>query len=216
MRSSLARSASVAVTCILAGGILVGCGSTQSVPDKASSVLQTNVRHPSEVGAQVQLSRLKLSGLGGEVLKHTTTLQSIGCGVGYDVTFFTHPGGTASGPFPGTFKANGSWQSTGKHVGRLTKFSETFTIVSGSSTITGSLKWNGKRVTTFCEYFHPGFNEGIGASSQFKYTATLTQGGVVVWKFSGHASEGGIRCNDYHTCRDFKFPDGYFGDQTLY
>src|SRR5580704_15032950 len=151
MHSSLAHSASVAVTCIFAGAILVGCATLQSVPDKASSILQTNVRRPSDVGAQVQLAGLRLSGLGGEVLKHTTTLQQSGCGGGgYDITFGTHPGGTASGPFPGTFKAGGSWQTTGKRAGRLTKFSETFTIVSGSSTITGSLKWNGKWVNTFC------------------------------------------------------------------
>jgi hypothetical protein len=56
---------------------------------------------------------------------------------GWSASFSAH--GNATGPYPGTFTASGSW---GEYYGRggseVWNFSETFTITSGSSTISGT------------------------------------------------------------------------------
>jgi hypothetical protein len=55
---------------------------------------------------------------------------------GSTTSFSAH--GNATGPYPGTFTASGSWAVYPTRFRQQWTFSETFTIASGSSTISGT------------------------------------------------------------------------------
>jgi hypothetical protein len=76
--------------------------------------------------------------------------------------------GTATGPYPGMFEESGTWSLSG---GGNPPFSATFTITSGTTTITGS-KTRGEPPWGFsCD---PGLGFAAGANtSRSPYTATI-------------------------------------------
>jgi hypothetical protein len=188
MHSSLARSASLAVTFILTGAFLVGCGGAGSVPGAPSRASQTSLGHVVDLGSLAQSA----GPIGNETM--TGHIGSIVCD-SFNVR------GTAQGPYPGRFQASGKWSygySPPDGPTHLKSFSESFTITSHAGTITGSFIWGGGSVIASCgEYGNQPF---IFESSDFTYTATLMHNGHVIKQFAGSASESGISC-----CPNWKF-----------
>jgi hypothetical protein len=181
MHNSLARSASGAVTCILAGAILVGCGSS-GVPGGALGVSHSSLFRSADLSPAHRIGNEFLLSAQVTTVCHFNTF----------VSFSTS--GNAFGPYPGTFNASGTWKlGLFRNKPGLTPFSEMFTIVSGSNTINGSFTWGGRtRVTGQCFGGGGGLNPGSG----FKYTATLTSGAKMK-TFSGPAREGGIYADQF-------------------
>jgi hypothetical protein len=174
MHSSLARSASIAVTCILTGALLVGCSGTRSVPGVAWAASQPQL---GQLVLPPTLAQPDLA-IGNETM--TADRFSGNCS-SFNVS------GSAQGPYPGKFQASGSWTSGySQRDGppRLKSFSESFTITSHAKTITGSFIWGGGYILATCTY--------IGQSTDFTYTATLMRGGKVRKQFAGSASESSI------------------------
>jgi hypothetical protein len=92
--------------------------------------------------------------------------------------------GTVSGPYPGTFSANGSWIWGPPHIPTW-GFGESFTISSGKYTVTGAINGRGAGPPV------PAGCYGFGPASM-PYTATVTAHGKVVKKLSGIATVFGI------------------------
>ena len=67
---------------------------------------------------------------------------------------FAVKGGTATGPYPGTFRAKGIFTNKGG-VGGSWYFDESFTIKSGSSRISGTISGSGKKGVASCPTFGP-------------------------------------------------------------
>jgi hypothetical protein len=180
MHSSLARSASVAVTCILTGALIVGCASSRSVPGVASGASQPELRH---LVRPPTLAQPALA-IGNEMMTASGGVYHCYSGRFSEETTFD-VSGAAQGPYPGKFHASGMFTTVAK---ALTSFSESFTITSHKKTITGSFVWNGKSVFAFCHH--------LSQSTNFTYTATLMRSSKVIKQFSGSASESGIGINN--------------------
>jgi hypothetical protein len=174
---SLARSASVAVTCILTGALLVGCGSAPSVPGLASGASYHGLGNL----ADVRTFKASLQ-IGNEVL--TGTNEMFTCTKGFTKVRVT---GTATAPYPGAFVADANWSFNQHDL--VLGFSETFTITSGARTITGSFNW-----TRVSKLFG---SCSLAPSKSFTYTATLVQGVKARKMFTGNASESGINMGQF-------------------
>ena len=182
MHSSLARSASVAVTWFLTSALLAGCGSTGSIPGAPSGASQTSLFGSASLGPAHRI--------GNEVLS-SSQVTSVCRGTSSKFVMFSTTG-TTTGPFPGTFSASGSFDFK-LGADKISFFTEKFMIVSGANTINGSMTWGGRsRVTAQCT----GGGGGLNAGSGFHYTATLTQG-TKTKTFNGPASESGIYRNHF-------------------
>jgi hypothetical protein len=73
--------------------------------------------------------------------------------------------GAATAPYPGTFSESGDWNQSGR-------FAATFTIVSGTTTITGS---KGPQFFggAFCQFAPPGTEFSTANGTVASYTATI-------------------------------------------
>jgi hypothetical protein len=175
MHSSTVRSASVAVTCILTGALLVGCGVTGSVSGVPSGVSQTGLFRSVDLGK----SPLSAGPIGNEMMTSSRGKYHCFKTHGWNNTFDVK--GAAQGPYPGKFHASGKFLSA---YNQLKSFSESFTITSRSNTITGSFVWGGGNIFALCNL--------LNKSTDFTYTATLMRGSKVIKQFAGSASESGI------------------------
>lgn len=107
-----------------AAALLGGCGGSGQSPNPM---------------AQAPLDRLRSDSSGNEVLngKIHTHCKNHASGLRSTCTFRTTHPGKATGPYPGTFTATGSYGIDFAPYSR--GFNESFTIISGSSEITGSI-----------------------------------------------------------------------------
>jgi hypothetical protein len=87
-----------------------------------------------------------------ETLKGSATVGCYGGPPGH--AGFAVKGGTATGPYPGTFRANGDFINKGGVDGKW-YFNESFTIKSGSSRISGMISGSGKKGIASCPTFGP-------------------------------------------------------------
>jgi hypothetical protein len=89
--------------------------------------------------AQAPLGRIGFGSSGNEVLDSRIVLNCVS--FYFQVCHFhTKHLGHATGPYPGIFTVKGSWRSSLRYG--MSPISESFTIVSGASKITGSLTYS--------------------------------------------------------------------------
>ena len=92
-------------------------------------------------------------------------------------------GGTATGPFPGSFTANGTWSLDGDFFPPTWGFQETFAIMSGTNLISGTIGAHGAG-------FSPPVSCGSVGPAQFTYVAGSKTGYATVTKIrKGKLSE---------------------------
>jgi hypothetical protein len=131
-----------------AAAVLTACGGSTQLPNPTGktpvgyAITSKRVASPSFATPE----RTSADSSGSEVLTgkakiikpcHTIRGQH-GKRQGSSTSFSAH--GNATGPYPGTFTASGSWASYPERTGHLEwDFGETFTITSSSSTISGSI-----------------------------------------------------------------------------
>lgn len=174
-----------ALSICIAAVMLAGCsGGSQLAP---SSLMQSSTSTTAQSGRTHALGLITPNGtIGDEIMS-----GGAGTGCRPDVGEFGASGKVISGPYLGKFSARGSFGPVACNGGSGTvkEFSETFTIHSGSRTVTGSVMLSGTGTVTWscrsdiCS---------LGPSSAFTYTATLTRDGKVRKSFSGGAGEDGI------------------------
>jgi hypothetical protein len=144
----------------------------------------TTVVAPSANRAAPNPASLKPPGspLSGEVLTARNVQVTPSCPNIY-ATFTV--AGKARGPYPGTFTASGLWHSI---VGKVAYFSESFTITSGTITISGSITGSWEPLPPMpmtCHYFGP-----ADAGDGLKYSSGSASGIVTTGRIkSGHLSE---------------------------
>ena len=130
-----------------AAAILTGCGGSTQFPNPTAqtpvgnAIPQERVESPSfatpeRIGANSSANEV----LTGEakLIKPCHTIRGPHGGKHGSITSFSAHG-NATGPYPGTFTASGSWTVSCNRVLQCSwTFNETFTITSGSSTISGT------------------------------------------------------------------------------
>jgi hypothetical protein len=125
-RMKTVSRAPYALSVCAAAAMLAGCGGSAQFPNAT---------------AQTPLSRERSDSSGNEVLtgKIHTHCKSRPSGLSSSCKFHTTHPGKATGPYRGTFTADGGYGDSlvGPFEGAY--FDESFTIISGSSTITGSI-----------------------------------------------------------------------------
>jgi hypothetical protein len=142
--------------------LLSGCGYGQSLlPDSA----QSKGPNASQI-AETGIREVRTTQVHGEAFKafrvQVVPLRCLGTR-NSSATF--KASGKATGPFPGTFTAAGSWLNVSIPRYQGWSFSESFTITSGGNTVIGSISGSGhtppNRIT--CHQF--------GATSALQYTS---------------------------------------------
>ena len=169
------RSAHYTLYVCATAAMLGGCSGSPEFPNP---IAQTPLVNARTVDHAASLSYAGSERVGSdssttEVLraKNVSFGQEKGCGPsGPGGSFNVRPGKrTASGPYPGTFTANGYFGVDPRHV-QSWFFSESFAIRSGTSTITGTISGAGHRRRPFgCHTFGPArlqymSNQGSGAA----------------------------------------------------
>jgi hypothetical protein len=115
------------------------------------------------------------SPLSREVLSATSVqVTPIDCIHNVQSASFT-ASGTAAGPYPGTFVANGSWNYSVGPGGRASSaFNESFTITSGTSTVSGTIagSWGVPPMPLNCHGFGPANKQDGLTYSSGSWTGT--------------------------------------------
>jgi hypothetical protein len=130
-----------ALSVCAAAAILAGCGGLAQLPNPTA---QTSLGNTGATFRVVSPSfatpeRVGPNSYGTEALAGKAKLikPCHRAKHGWNTSFSAH--GNATGPYPGTFTASGSWAEYYGHGGpEVWSFSETFAITSGSSTISGT------------------------------------------------------------------------------
>ncbi len=113
-----------ALSVCAAAATLASCGGSVQVPNPL---------------AQAPLGRIGSGSSGNEVLDSRIVLNCVN--FYFQICHFhTKHLGHATGPYPGIFTVKGSWRSSLRYG--MSPISESFTIVSGASKITGSLTYS--------------------------------------------------------------------------
>jgi hypothetical protein len=108
----------------VASAMLAGCGGSAQSPNPT---------------AQAPLVRARSNSSGNEVLDSRIVLNCVS--FYFQICHFhTRHLGHATGPYPGIFTVKGRWSSSLRYG--MSPISESFTIVSGTSKITGSLSYS--------------------------------------------------------------------------
>jgi hypothetical protein len=118
------------------------------------------------------------SPLSGEVFNASdVSVKNTTCSY-YNLETVFNATGKAKGPYPGTFTASGSW----KHQHNLTwSFNESFTITSGTSTISGTIVWGwlGKPpILITCSTFGPADANDKVTYSSGSWSGVVTAKGI--------------------------------------
>ena len=130
-----------------AAAMLAGCGGATQFPNPTAQTAVGNALTSKAVTSpnSAMPERMGANSSGNEVLTGKAKLikpchaihGKHGKGGGWSTHFSAH--GNATGPYPGTFTASGSWTVSCNRVLQCSwTFNETFTITSGSSTISGT------------------------------------------------------------------------------
>lgn len=133
--------------------MLAGCGGSAQLPNPPAATPLAGVRtaerialpgyaHPGAVGSDSSSA---------EILIGNATVKCFGGPPGHGG--FIVKRGTATGPYPGTFAANGGW--TDQDGSRPWVFSESFTIKSGNTKISETISGSGKKNGSYCSTFGP-------------------------------------------------------------
>ena len=125
---------------ICAAAMLAGCGGSAQLPTPAAQTLTGSAIHRTASPNDAVSEQVASNPASPEILAGKAKVK---CG-NRKTRFSAH--GTATGSYPGTFTASGSWDSreiTGHHAQWIMccewYFTENVTITSGSSTISGSM-----------------------------------------------------------------------------
>jgi hypothetical protein len=162
--------------------LLAGCngaGSQQLAPvAPMQHTSATNVTPPQGNGVSLNSSQaLHTAAYGSEALKrrhhHAERLNGSGLGLGGCNNIFVNVTGKAVGPYPGTFAGQGDAQPGCGMAQR--SFSGSFTITSGSNTISGT--FDGDVKSGGCDGMLRGGGYECWAVGPLTYTATVAPGG---------------------------------------
>jgi hypothetical protein len=118
---------------ICAAASLAGCGGSSQAANPATQMLEGSAMLSRSSSTEVLTGTAKL------VYKCRKMRGMHGKHLGWSTGFSAH--GTATGPYPGTFTANGSWAFYFGRFHGSGDLVESFSITSGSSTISGSVKY---------------------------------------------------------------------------
>jgi hypothetical protein len=153
--------------------MLTGCGGSTQFPNPTAQTPAGNAINskrvasprfatPERVGSHSSSTEV-LTGKAKLIKPCHTIRGKHGKSQGWSTTFSAH--GKATGPYPGTFTASGSWSTSCNRVFQcFWTFGETFTITSGSSTISGTA-------------FTPGFGQ-LSCTVVENLTVPYTSGSV--------------------------------------
>jgi hypothetical protein len=126
-----------------AAAVLAACGDSTQFPNTAAQTPVGNAITSKRVASPsfAMPERIGASSSGNEVLTGTATLHR--CrpqGFGFFRRFHAH--GKATGPYPGTFTANGTWGITCFQKLCYWGVNERFIITSGPSKVSGTITGN--------------------------------------------------------------------------
>jgi hypothetical protein len=125
--------------------ILSGCGGGSGAAPLPIPAVQTHLNNPGSVDGAASPNDAASEQLASKAANREVLAGKAKLKFGKEGTTFTARG-TATGSYPGTFTASGSWESGESNGGHAQWiccpwwiFSEAFTITSGSSSISGRI-----------------------------------------------------------------------------